>query len=276
MQYRLTVLALVLVAGPVVAQSDDPLAYLQRDANPMDTAFSAYRTTPYQAVRLGEVRSAGFLTEQRDLPFGQVLGTVDPEQVHATQSREVVLAGSMIAVVPPNGAAYQAGDTIVLARRIPGPDGWGDIVVPTGLARVGDHTPRQTLARVISMYGAIRAGDVALPLESAPVASGAAPADVSGPRGTVIVSEQPHELAQVGTVMFIDMGRAAGMRVGDFVQLRRRPATRLDAPDTIDELMAVGQVVHVGDKSSTIKLTRVIDPTIPPGTPVVRTATLPD
>jgi hypothetical protein len=276
MQYRLTVFALVLIAGPLVAQSDDPLAYLQRDANPTDTAFSAYRSTPYQPVRPGEVRSAGFLTEQRSLPFGQVLGAVDPEQVHAAQSLEVMLAGSLIAVVPPNGAAYQAGDTLVIARRIPGPEGWGDIVIPTGLAQVGDHTPRQTMARVIAMYGAIRTGDVTLPIEPVASSSGETPADVAGPRGTIIAGQQPHELTQAGTDMFIDMGRAAGIRIGDFVQVRRRPTARLDAPDTIDELMAVGQVVHVGEKTSTIKLTRVIDPDIRPGTPVVRTATLPN
>lgn len=276
MQYRLTVFALVLVAGPLVAQSDDPLAYLQQDANPTDTAFSAYRTTPYQPVRPGEVRSAGFLTEQRTLPFGQVLGAVDPEQVHAAQSREVVLAGSLIAVVPPNGATYQAGDTVVLARRVPGPQGWGDIVIPTGLAQVGDHTPRQTMARVLTMYGSIRAGDVTLPLEPVASSAGETPADVAGPRGTIIAGQQSHELVQAGTDMFIDMGRAAGIRIGDFVQVRRRPAARLDAPDTIDELMATGQVVHVGEKTSTIKLIRVVDPDIRPGTPVVRTATLPN
>ncbi|MES1259832.1 MAG: hypothetical protein ABUL71_04490, partial [Gemmatimonadota bacterium] len=86
---------------------------------------------------------------------------------------------------------------------------------------------------------------------------------------------EPRDVAQVGEVLFINMGRAAGMRVGDFVEIRRHAGPRLNGADTVDDLMAVAQVVHVGEKSSTIKLTRVIDPGIRSGTPVVRVATLP-
>ena len=158
----------------------------------------------------------------------------------------------------------------------PQPRGWGDIVVPTGLARIGDRSPRQTLATVIAMYGPIRGGSqVVLPLEPVADPGDVQPVAIAGPSGEVIMSREPRDVSQAGEVLFINIGRAAGMRVGDFVELRRHAGPRLNGADTIDDVMAVAQVVHVGEKSSTIKLTRVIDPNLRAGTPVVRVATLP-
>ena len=159
---------------------------------------------------------------------------------------------------------------------VPGPRGWGDIIIPAGLARIGDHSPRQTLATVIAMYGPIRDGQVVMPLEPVANPGKVQPVAISGPSGEMIVSQEPRELQQVGGMLFINVGRGGGMRVGDFVQFRRRPAVRRNESDTIDDLLATAQVVHVGDKSSTVRLIRVLDPNIRSGTPVVRVATLPN
>lgn len=273
---RSTLAVLVLAAAlPLSAQQSDPLAFLRHGNESPDIAFATYRDQPYAPVRSGEVRSASFLTELRDLPFGRVLGPVDPPVVRATQSAEAAVPGMLIAVRPPEGAAYRRGDTVLLALVTPGPKGWGDIVQPTGLARIGEHSPRQTMATVIAMYGPIRYGQAVLPIEPLANPGRVQPVPIAGPAGEVIGSREPRELQQVGGLLFINIGRSAGIRVGDFVQIRRRPARRVNASDMIDDLMANAQVVHTGDKTSTVKLTRIVDPDIGPGTPVVRTATLP-
>lgn len=273
---RSTIALLTLVAAlPLSAQRNDPLAFLRRAPDVADRSFESYRDQPYRPVRTGEVRSAGFLTELRSMPFGRVLGPVTPPVMHATESSETALPGAVIAVLPPPGAAYQRGDTVMLARIVPGPPGWGDIVVPTGLARIGDHTPRQTLATIIAMYGPVRMGQVAFPLEPVTNPGMVQPVAITGPTGEIIVGRETRELEQVGGVMFINVGRAAGVRIGDFIEVRRRAGPRLNAADTADDVIALAQVVRVGDKSSTIKLVRVIDPDIRAGAPVVRIATLP-
>lgn len=273
---RSTLALLVLVAAlPLSAQQSDPLAFLRHGNEPADIAFATYRDQPYAPVRSGEVRAASFLTESRAMPFGQLLGPVDPPVVRATQSAEAAMPGMVVAVRPPEGASYQRGDTVMLALVVPGPKGWGDIVLPTGLARIGEQTPRQTLATVIAMFGPIRYGQAVLPVEPLVNPGKVQPVPVAGPTGEVLGSEEPRELQQVGGRMFISIGRSSGLRVGDFVQIRRRPTARVNASNTIDDLVATAQVVHTGDKSSTIKLTRIIDPDIRPGAPVVRTATLP-
>lgn len=273
---RSTIALLTLVAAlPLSAQRNDPLAFLRQVPDAAVRSFEVFRDQPYRPVRTGELRSAGFLTEQHSMPFGRVLGPVAPPVMHATETSETALPGSVIAVLPPEGAAYQRGDTVLLARIAPAPLGWGEIVIPTALAVIGDHTPRQTFATVVTMYGPVRMGQVSLPLEPVTNPGMVQPVAISGPNGEIIVGREIRELEQVGGVMFINVGRAAGVRVGDFIEVHRRAGPRLNAADTADDLMAVAQVVHIGDKSSTIKLIRILDPDIRAGAPVVRIATLP-
>jgi hypothetical protein len=271
-------LAVLVLAGalPLAAQKSDPLAFLRRNNDQDDISFINYKNQPYSPLRTGELRSASFLTEMRDMPFGDLLGPVDPPVVRATQSAEAALPGMVIAVRPPTGAAYQRGDTVMIALVTPGPRGFGEIVVPTGLARITDHTPRQTLAVLLVMFGPVRYGQVVLPIEPVSNPGKVQPVAIAGPSGEMIGSEEPRELLQVGGRVFINVGRSAGLRVGDFVQFHRRGAPRINASDTIDDLMATGQVVHTGEKSSTVQLTRILDPALREGAVVVRTATLPN
>lgn len=274
---RCTAALLTLVTAlPLSGQQYDPLAFLRRGPGNTDLATVAYPDIPYRPVRIGEVRTAGFLTEGRALAFGRVLGPVIPPVVPATESAETILPGALIAITAPSGGSYQQGDTVMLARLDPAPEGWGQIVVPTGLAVVGNHTPRQTFATLVAMYNPVHMDQVVFPVQPVVNPGDVKPVPVTGPAGEVIVGREVRELEQVGGVLFINLGRTAGIRLGDFVQFRRRPGPRLNAADTEDDVMATGEVVHVDDRSSSVKLIRVIDPVIRPGTPVVRFATLPD
>ncbi len=241
---------------------------------PANAMGGAYRQLPAQALRPGEVRSAAFLTEMRSMPFGMVLGPVTPPAVIARESPEMAMLGSIIGVRPPAGAAYQRGDTVLLAVVMPGPKGWGEMVLPTGLARIGASNPRQTEAEVIALYGPIRAGQVTVPISPLPTVGEAQPTKADGPTGTFLFGRELGELHQLGSELFVDIGRGAGVRIGDFIEFRRRSGLRANQADMIDERLAVGQVVNVGEKSSTVRLFQLQDPAIPAGSPVLRVATL--
>lgn len=265
----------LFIALPLSAQGGDALAFLRPPREIADPSVESYRPPAYRPVRAGDVRSSGFLTELHAMPFGRFLGPVSPQLVSSAQTPEIAFPGAVVAVQPPAGATYKRGDTVMLATLMPAPMGWGTIVVPTGLARIGDQNPRQTLATVLEMYGPIRAGQVVLPLEPLANPGEVQPVAITGPTGELITSREPRDVAQVGEVFFANMGRAAGIRLGDFIEVRRHPGPRLNGADTIDDLMAVAQVVHVSEKSCTIKLIRVVDPGLHSGTPVVRVGTLP-
>ncbi|MBA2291411.1 MAG: hypothetical protein H0W15_03025 [Gemmatimonadales bacterium] len=272
-------LAAVIVA-PLGAQDGVPGAYpflAQPEPTATEEALAFYDSQPYVPIRRGEVYSAGFLTEDRMMAFGRVLGPTRPPQVAAKAPGAEMTRGAILAIKAPDGVRYQPGDTLVLAVRYPGPKGWGDIVVPTGLVRIGATTPTQTLVTLLAMYGPVRKGQHVYPLAPFADRGEVFPAPVvNGARGTVLGYLGRRELAMPGAHIFTDMGAANGVRLGDFVQVRREVHTRLNAPDTINEPMALGQVVHVGARSSTVRLFRVTAPDLAVGSAVVRVATLPE
>lgn len=276
---RSAVVVFMLAAAPLAAQqsSGSGLSFLQSPRSAAADAMSTQTDEPvYVPLRRGEVFAAGFLAEV-GMAFGGVLGPVRPPQVSSNRSGAMMTRGEIVAVHPPAGVTYAQGDTVVLAVRRAGPKGWGDIVVPTGLARVGASDGRQTLATLVAVYGPIRRGQDVYRLEPFVDRGDVRPVAVAGGlRARVLAHRDRREMAQSGSLLFVDAGRAQGMRLGDFVEIRRQPHARLNAADAIDEHMGVAQVVHVGEHSSTIRVFGLTSPDVATGTPVVRMATLPD
>lgn len=267
------------VAAPLAAQAPrlpDGTPFFLRKPEPPADALRAYREKPYRPVRPSEVRSAGFLLEDGAAPFGKALGPVTPSHIRSYGGTAVVAIGSEFAVTPPEGGSYAPGDTLTVAEVRQGPRGWGDIVTPTGMLVVASRDDRQTVGRVVAIYGALREGQAVYRTEPVVDPGRVTPVPAAGgPRGEVIASLDPRELLQPGGQLFIDLGAEDGMRVGDFVSIRRPVMARNNAADTVDEPMATGQVVRIGRGSATVKLINVIAPDIMPGTPVTRVGTLP-
>ncbi len=276
---RSALVALMVAAAPLAAQqsSGSRLSVLQPSRSAAAAAMSTQADEPiYIPLRRGEAYVSGFLAHDA-MVFGNVLGPVRPPQVSSHRSGAMMTRGEIVAVRPPEGTTYAPGDTIVLAVRRDGPKGWGDIVVPTGLARVGTSDGRQTLATLLTVYGPVRRGQDVYRLEPFVDRGEVIPVAVAGGvRGRILGHRDRREMAQSGSFLFIDVGRVDGMRPGDFVEIRRQPQARLNAADTIDELMGVAQVVHVGEHSSTIRVFALTSPDIATGSLVVRVAALPD
>ena len=276
---RVFLALLFVAAAPIAAQQPSnslPFLMPATSQSVPDESRGYFELQVDAPLRIGEVRSAGYLTEGRNIAFGKVLGPTRPPQVSSTKSPATFTRGASIAIEPPVGVTYQPGDTVVFAVRRPAPDGWGEIVVPTGLARVLGREGRQTLTTLLRTFGPVRRDQDVYPLEAYTSRDGEKLVAVSGSAsGSVIGKRDRRELISAGGYLFVDLGPAQGTRLGDFVEIRRTPSERLNASDTIDERMALGQVVHVGERSSTVRILKVITPDIPAGSRVIRVATLP-
>ena len=239
-------------------------------------ALRTYREQPYRPLRRGEFYSSGFLTEGQALPFGRVLGSVTPEQIRNLTNRGTAMLGTTIAVEPPAGAQYAVGDSLLLCETFDGPRGYGDIVYPTGLARIVGQNDGQTTATVVAVYNAIRNGQFALPAERfSPGGTSRAQPIENGVTASVLGQRETRELKHPQDILFLSAGRADGVAPGDVFEVRRDAHARPGAADTIDELMATLQVVHVREHSATAKILNVVSPDIPPGTRAVQVAKLP-
>jgi len=276
----LLILATLGGAAPLLAQ--DPandqgnLPFFMRKRPTVEDALKAYREKPYRPVRTGEQHTAPFLSEGAEMPYGKALGPTTPPKNAYGGSAAVVAIGSEFAVLPPEGGSYRPGDTLTIATRSPSPKGdWGTIITPTGLLVVESVGERQTLTHVAAVYGPIRGEQVVLPTPPTVDPGQVDPVEADGPVGTLLGPHTVRALVMSSSIMFTDMGADDGMRIGDFVSIRREPASRVNAADTIDEEIGSAQVIHVGPTTSTIRLIQVTSGSLPDGSRVVRTRTLP-
>jgi LysM domain-containing protein len=264
---------------PSIAESEQsefgPL-FPERRVTSVEEMLRSYTHRPYRALRRSEFYSSGFLTENKRLPYGRVLGPVTPQQIKAVHARANALPFTTIAIDAPGGATYQVGDSLLLLQLGRELDSYGNVVIPTGVARIIETVDGHYVASIVATYGPIRNGQKVLPLDAFnPGAGGRAVPVSDGVRGRLIGGMGRQDLKEPQMVVFINKGREDGVAPGDLFELRRRPERLSDGTLRVNELMATMQIVHVRDRTATGMLLNVISPDIPAGTDVMQVAKLP-
>lgn len=249
----------------------DPATVLFRRQRTASTsnAFRAYRESKPHPLRAGELFSSGFLTEGEKLPFGTLSGTVthSPAPTEAQPGRAAMQRFTRVALTPPVGAAYAAGDTLLVLERREAPAGFGEVLVPTGMIRVVRPDRPQALGEVIAVYGQVREGQSVLAApkfrDSGPVGYQSV---ANGVQGLVLVVRDPRELRLPHQVLFLNVGRRDGVAPGDLFEARGVAG--------VDKAMGILQVVAVRERSATVKVINVMAPEFRAGTRVRQVAKL--
>ncbi len=219
-------------------------------------ALASFRSgaSRWRSVRRGEFYAAGFLTEQQRLPWADVLGAVGKRTLsNLTASSTATIFGE-IEIRPPDEALYAVGDSLLVARLSRDVPGWGNVVVPTGIAEVTRIGENRAFAVIVSQFGRVADGQVAMPLEPFLDPGMVVPVPVSnGVEGRVIQPRDDNLVPGQQDIIFIDLGRDDGIVLGDlFVVLREG---QLSPPDTV----AYMQIVHVRERSASGFLTFIND-----------------
>jgi LysM repeat protein len=263
---------------PSLAEEPDEQAplFTAKRARTVSEILKSYTDQPYRPLRRSEFYSSGFLTENQRLPYGRVLGPVTPQQIKAANNRANALPFTTIALEAPKGATYEIGDSLLILQLGREIRPYGDIVVPSGIARIIETVDRHYLASIVATYGPIRNGQRVLPIESFSPGTGRRAVPVSdGVRGRLIGGLGRQDLKEPQMIIFINKGREDGVAPGDLFEVRRRPQRLSDGTIRVNELMATLQIVHVRDRTATGLVLNVISPDIPPGTDVLQVAKLP-
>ena len=266
------------VAAPVAADTDatdmSALFSQSRRNSVMRETLRAYSDQPYRPLRRSEFYSSGFLTEGHDLPYGRLTGRVTPQQISVISDRVSGLLYTEMTVTPPSGATYQVGDSLLILARGDAINGFGDILMPTGLARVLDVRAGQYVVSIVAVYGAVRNGQRVLPAEHFNDAGSArAVAIADGVQVRLLGSPIPRPLKKPQDVLFIDKGRKDGVAPGDIFELRR--TEKVSGEHVVPEVIATLQVVHVGERTATTRIIAVTSPNLRPGTEGRQIAKLP-
>ena len=256
--------------------TDDQGLFGPRRSRMMEQTLKAYTEQPYRALRPSEFYSSGFLTENDRLPFGKVLGPVIPEQIRSSSAQATALPLTAIAVEAPRGGSYQIGDTLLVLQLGPEIRSYGEVVVPTGLARVVDTVQGRFVAELVATYGPVRQGQRVLPAEKFTPSGDAHAVPVNdGVQATFIGGAGRQDLKAPQMVVFLDKGRRDGVAPGDLFEIRRHPERLPDGRQLVNDVMATVQVVHVREHTATGRVLNVLSPDIAPGTEARQIARLP-
>jgi hypothetical protein len=229
----------------------------------------AYIHQPYRPLRAGEFYAAGFLTENERLPWGRVIGVTTPPAIYRLSERSTAMTFDEISIKPPSRASYHVGDSLLIARidRALEFGDWGEVVVPLGIARVTSVEEEQVLARVITQFGRIRDGRLALPLEPFKNPGEVRPTPVEqGLQGRLLANRDARSIAGPQQFFFVDKGRADGVVPGDVFEVYRAATGELGSAS--EEVRAVMMIVHAREHSATGLILQIMHPGLDRGLPV--------
>jgi len=259
--------------------ADDLSALFGNQQRAVESGIEGGISRLYRPIREDEFYSSGFLSEEQKLPFGKLLGSVTPQQISTSSPHKGARIYSEVGIRPPAGAKYEVGDTLLIIRIDREINDWGLVLVPTGLIRVTDVGGAEDVGVVVQQYAQILNNQFLLPAEKFPDPGSVRSVPISdGVHGQVIQSRDLQQLKGPLDVLFIDRGRKDGVNLGDIFEVRSSKRY-VEAPqgeaETLDEVMALVQVVHVGEQSSSVRIAKLIQPNIRPGAGVHQVAKLP-
>jgi len=255
---------------PPVMESNETIFDRRRtNRQVVQDVLRAYANQPYRPLRPGEFYAAGFLSENERLPWGQVLGATQTSAIHRLSQSSSAQMFQEISVRPPRHASYHVGDSLLLVRIDRGIEfgQWGDVVVPTGIARVTSIEQQQVLAEVVAQYGRVHDGGLAMPLEPFRDPGQVRPVPVEqGLAGKLIGPRDERVIAGAQQYFFIDKGRRDGVTPGDVFEVFKPAEGAIGTAS--EEVRAVLMVVHTRERSATGLLIQIMHPGLDRGLPV--------
>ena len=241
---------------------DHPRSNRQR----VQDVLRAYSHQPYRPLRRGEFYSAGFLTEQEQLPWANVIGGTAQPLIRSLSGRSTAMQYQQVALRPPSHASYHVGDSLLVVRIDRPEPKWGEVVVPLGVVRVTEVQKNQVLADIVLQFGRIHDGHLAIPLEPFKDPGEVRPAAVEhGLEAHVIDQRDPHELAGSQQIMFLDRGRADGVVLGDVFEVYKPASGVVGEPS--EQTRVILMIVHTREHSSSGLVLNVVRPDVDPGLP---------
>ena len=215
----------------------------------------------YHALRRGEFFSSAFLTEGRRLAFGQLMGPVLPMQIGAGAIPRGAALYDEVAVMAPEGASYQVGDSLLVARvggRVPD---FGEVVRPTGLLRIVRPAEGGYVASVVAVYGSIVAGQPVMPAGAFHGSANVRPSPVAnGVEAHLLGGPEPQILNGPQDVVFLDKGSKDGVAPGDLFEVQLDTKLGNGRKMSVTVGAARLQIVRVGERSATA---RILDVAVP-------------
>ena len=239
--------------------------------------LSIESTEPSALVSLSDFYGAPVLADQNALASAGVTARVVAEphpSVDIKLARSARLNDQVVLHV--TGAEVGVGDYLKAVQWGRSMGEAGHVLRTVGLVRVTrTYASRDSVrAEVVQVFGDYRVGDLMLLVEEYPIVPGRQPeVEENGLVGTVLGFTEDQTLVATTETIFLDVGAADGVQVGDVFALFSAMATAETA--LFEDRLSVVRVVHTSKETATARVTELRDAGMRPGAPVRRVERMP-
>ncbi|HEX6038461.1 LysM domain-containing protein [Longimicrobium sp.] len=257
-------------AGPV---SEGEFAQVQGPADEGPRVRFAERAVQ-PAVLQGDFYRASFVAAEGEVPLvGRFMEQEFQSVVDNRMPMQVNLYDRLYVRVDPS--AVRVGDRLHFLREERRIDRRRRMYQPTGVGTVAALDGETATVVVVGMYDRVAVGDVVIPVEAFPIRGTTRARPVSADlQGKILAFQEARPLQRTESILFLDIGRNAGVAVGDEFEAYEPPTGRRWG--TRPELtVARMQVVRVTEGTASVRVMELEQPRIAVGQAVRRVARMP-
>lgn len=226
------------------------------------------------AVLEGDFYRAAFVARPAEVPLVGRLEEAEFESVaDIRMPPQINLYDRVFVRVDP--ARVSVGDRLHFLREEREIRRVGRVYRPTGIGTVAAMNGGTATVVIVGMFDQVRFGDAAIPVEAFPIRTLEQPRPVGADlQGRVLAFQDAGPMQRTESILFLDIGRRAGVGVGDEFEMydppeQRRWGTRPEVA------VARVQVVKVTEGTASVRVTHLDQPRIAVGLPVRRVARMP-
>lgn len=226
------------------------------------------------AVLQGDFYRASFVAPADEVPLvGRIMEQEYQSVIDAAMPPQINLYDRVYVRVDPS--VVEVGDRLHFLREGREIDRARRVYQPTGVGTVAALDGETATVVIVGMYDRLQLGDVAIPVEAFPVRGTARPAAVSADlQGRILAFQEARPLQRTESILFLDIGRSAGVAVGDEFEAYEPPVERRWGTRP-EQSVARMQVVRVTEGTASVRVTEMEQPRIAVGQPVRRVARMP-
>ncbi|HWK88815.1 MAG TPA: LysM peptidoglycan-binding domain-containing protein [Longimicrobium sp.] len=231
-------------------------------------------TAPRTAVTSGDFYAASYVAHDSEVqPVGLLVAPELESPVDTRMEPQLNLYARVFVRVEPG--TVKVGDQLHFLRRGRAVGRSGHVYHPTGAGNVVSLDGETATVEIVGMFDQVRLNDLALPLARFPLVAGVMPREVqSDVQGRILDFELPRPMPMTESILFLDIGRNAGVSIGDVFEAYT-PRGERDWGTRPEVRVARMQVVRVTDGTASVRVTALEQPSIAVGLPVRRVAAMP-
>lgn len=252
---------------------DEPVFGGQQEG-PRGPTLRIGQTEPQPAVLQGDFYRASFIARPAEVPL---VGRLEEAEFQSVVEQRIPphinLYQRVFVRVDP--ARVSVGDRLHFLREGREIRRVGRVYQPTGIGTVAAMDGATATVVVVGLFDQLHVGDAAIEAEAFPIRHTEQPRRVSADlQGRVLGFQDESPLQKTESILFLDIGRRAGVGVGDEFEAYDPPTERRwgRRPEIAVARM---QVVKVTEGTASVRVTHLEQPRIAVGLPVRRVARMP-